>query len=138
MAHDQESILAGVMTKLTADQSAGTFYEAVGGRIYRTVAPPDKTEPLAVVSISDDAPDRYFSAADTFGTLNISIFGTRDASETTLQAIAAKLFTLLDGAALTISGHVGGQAWVENRGIPLHDNNRIQLVTLWGIAATAS
>lgn len=139
MAHDQESILAGLHAKLVASTGAGTFYEAVGGRIYRTVAPPDTTLPLALITVVDDTPDRYFGGVcDTEMQVNIALIGVRDHSETTLNAIAAKLFTLLDGAALTITGHVGGQAWVENRGIPTHDDSRIQLTTLWGIAATAA
>lgn len=138
MAHDQESILAGVIAKLTASQGSGTFYESVGGRIYRTIAPPDKAEALAVVSVVEDEPDRYFDGCDTFATLQISVFGARGSSETTVQAITKKLLDLLDGAALTITGHGGGQAWAENRGIPVHEDHRIQIVTIWGIAATAA
>jgi hypothetical protein len=138
VAHDQESILVGLVSKLTSVQTAGTFYEAVGGRIYRTIAPPDTEHPCCVISVVDDEPDRYFGAADTYMTVNISLIGLRDAGETALQGIAAKLFTLLETAALTITGHVGGQAWVENRGIPITEDHRIQLTTLWGIAATAA
>lgn len=136
MAHDQESILAGIISKLLTS-GAGTFAEAVGDRIYRTIAPANTTLPCAVVSVSDDSPDRYFGAADTFATINISIIGLRDASETTLEGIATKLMSY-DGAALTITGHVGGSMWVENRGIPIEDRYRIQLTTLWGVSATAA
>ena len=134
MAHDQESILAGIISKLLT-AGVGTFAEAVGNRVYRTIAPPDTSLPCAVVSVVDDPPDRYFGQADAFMTVNIAVIGARDASETTLQAILTKLFTY-DAAVLTVSGQGGASMWVENRGIPTEDRYRIQLTTLWGVAAT--
>lgn len=135
MAHNQEPILAGIISKLLTS-GAGTFAEAVGDRIYRTIAPADTTLPCAVVSVVDDPPDRYFGAADTFMVVNISVIGVKDASETTLEAILAKLFTY-DAAAITATGYGGASMWVENRGIPIEDRYRIQTTTLWGVAATA-
>lgn len=139
MAHDQEAMLAGIIAKLSVT-GAGTLYEAVNGRIYRTIAPNDNaTEPLVIVSVVDDPPDRYFStAADINAVINVSVYGARDLSETTMQGVNAKVITALENAAITISGHVGGLMWCQNRGIPIYDTARMQITTLWGIAATAT
>jgi hypothetical protein len=138
MAHDQEAMLAGIIAKLSVT-GVGTLYEAVNGRIYRTVAPSEDALPLVIVSVADDAPDRYFStAADILATINVSVFGKRDASETTLQGIAGKVITALENATITISGHVGGTMWIQNRGITIYDDSRVQITTLWGIAATST
>ena len=138
MAHDQEAMLTGIITALSVT-GAGTLHESVSGRIYRTAAPSEDALPLVIVSVADDTPDRYMpTSADIEATINISVYGKRDASETTLQAIAAKCIAALESVGITIAGHETGSMWIQNRGITLYDDSRVQITTLWGIQATAT
>jgi hypothetical protein len=114
MAHDVDALLDGVYDKLAAVQTAGTFYDDLGGRIYRHLAPDDAVEPLAVISLVTDLPERIFGNADINADVDITIHGLKGVSEAAVLAIHAKLLAF-DGDAITITGHAAGTWWVTDR-----------------------
>ena len=110
MAHDVDALLDGVYDKLAAVQTAGTFYDDLGGRIYRHLAPDDAVEPLAIITVITDLPDRFFSSADLDADVDVTIHGLKAVGEAAVLAIQKKLLAF-DGDAITVSGHTGG-TWV--------------------------
>lgn len=129
-------MMAGVQAKLVSVTSGGSFYDLVGGRIYRTEAPPDTAEALAIVTVVADPPVRYFGPSDNINAvIQIDIYGAKGVSETTTQAISTALVTLVDGAALTISGYNGASAYCIDRGLPTIEDQRVRIITQWRIVA---
>lgn len=134
MAHDPEAIMAGLVTKLTTDQTAGSLYEAVSGRVYRTEAPPDATEPLLVVSMIDDPVDNHFSGTDVIGDVAMTVWGDKGVSETTVRAIVKKLLAY-DGTTFVPTGFGDAQLECVNRGIVQMEDQRVGIITTWALYA---
>lgn len=114
MAHDVDALLDGVYDKLAAVQSSGTFYHDIGGRIYRHLAPDGAVEPLAIITLVTDLPDRIFGNADVDADVDVTLHGLKGKSEAVLLAIHKKLLAF-DGDAITIGSHTGGTWWVTDR-----------------------
>lgn len=132
----QKRLEDAVIAKLVADTGAGTVYEAVTGRIYLYEAPDSTTEPLIVVNVISDPPDRYFQGrVDTDAEVQIDIYG--DAEDQTLQDTNTKLFTALDNTTLTMSGHTANCQSID-RGFVAVIEKRMTITTRWRVIATAT
>ena len=129
----QKAMLDGILAKLTADQSAGTVYDDVGGRIFQDQAPQDATLPLLVYSIITDLPWRFFESVDIEVAIQIDLFG--DTGDQDLTTTNDRLFTLLDGAALTISGFTGAKMQNEERGVSSVEEDSIHIRSAWTLWA---
>lgn len=127
-----------IYTKLTAVQTSGTFYEAVGGRIWLEQAKQDEAFPFAVYSTSADVPYKYFTAPDDVELLfQMDLYA--DASTSTPEALIAindKLLTLLDRAAITMTGHVEAKVRVMDRGIVTREEDAHRVTSQWRLTAT--
>lgn len=132
----QAQLEDAVIAKLVADTGAGTFYEAVSGRIYLNQGPDSADESLAVVRVIVDVPDRYFAGkADTDAEVQIDIYGGEE--DMSLQTINTKLFTQLDNKALTMSGHTATCQCID-RGSADVTERRMTIQTRWRVIATAT
>lgn len=121
MAHDPESVMAGLVSTLAA---ASSFNSAVGGRIYRTLAPPDETEPLCVITRVADTPMHGFTTEDIELVLQFDLYGAKGTSETALWATQKLLLDALDGATITATNASGCNLVWNERGIPETDDQR--------------
>ena len=128
--------MTGLYVKLTTDQAAGSFYDDLTGRIYRTQGPDDASFPLCVFFVVSDTPPRFFgSREDIEADIQIDLLGVKGTSETALQATQNKLLTLLDNAALTITGFVGGTIQCNDRGSVDIEDQRPRITSLWTLTA---
>ncbi len=133
-------MLKGIIDKLTADQSAGTLYDDLGGTIFISQAKQDAPLPLLIVSIVADPPLRFFGANDIEAIIQIDLYGSRPEGSTSISQMSDKLFTLLDNAALTITGFVGAKMHCDERGVYTveEDSNRVRSEwRLWANVAPA-
>lgn len=135
MAHDPESVMAGLVAKLAA---ASSFNTAVGGRIYRTLAPPDETEPLLVITRVVDAPWVHFAGSDIQLGLQFDLYGAKGASETALWATQKLLLDALEGASITITNAVGGTLEWDERGVSETDDQRVRIRSGGTLYATST
>jgi hypothetical protein len=128
----------GLYTLLTTDQTANSFYDDLSGRIYAMQAPQDDTLPLCVFNILDDAPFRYGGTTnDIEATVQIDLWGSIGGGYDAISDINDKLFTVLDGQAVTITGFTGGQAFNLDRGAPTTEEDAIRILSRWRIWASA-
>lgn len=118
-------IYDGLYTKLTAVQTAGSLYAAVSGRIYDTQKPQGANLPCLVYRVVESPVTPYFGGKtlvtatvefDIFGPLGDSIPGGGNTYLQDVGEIEAKLFALLQGFDLTVTGHDRGQCTIKDHG----------------------
>lgn len=125
-----------INTKLTADQSASSFYDDVGGRISANEATDSKAYPHAIYTVVADVPARAFGGKrDIDAYVDIDLYGAKGA---TLHLTNNKLYTLLDNASVTITGFTGGVAQCLETGVVTYDDERMQITSRWRLQATES
>lgn len=130
----RSAIEDAINTKLTADQSAGSFYDDVTGRISANEATDSKAYPHAVYTVTSDVPARAFAGKrDIDATFDIDLFGAKGAS---LHLTNNKLYTLLDNASMTPTGFNGGVVQCLDSGIVTYDDERMQITSRWRLQAT--
>jgi len=111
-----QAIKSALYTKLTADQSAGTLYAAVGGRIYEEEGPDDAALPLMVYGVTSSPTSGLFDGEFfVVSTVMFTIYGHRRLGAAALGDIEAKLFTLLDSVALAPTGYDRGVVVCQDR-----------------------
>ena len=105
------ALAAGFAAKLTDDQTAGTFYDAVGGRIFEAVIPDQVADLPACRWIVVTSPQQNrLSGAAIDAELQVDIYGTTQAGSASLATAADLLVALLERQPLTIAGYNGAQA----------------------------
>lgn len=132
-----------VYTKLTADQTAGSFYDDVGGRIYMSQAPKDASLPLVVWSILGDVSPDFFSGTDLDATFQVDVWfpDRQDGSTTDADLITTndKLVTLLDRVTLTsVTNHGNVQTHLIDKGGIIREDDGHHIVSVWQIVGTVT
>ena len=101
-----QAIKTALYTKLTADQTAGSFYDDVGGRIYELEGKDDAALPLLAYDVtSTPVQGLYNGNVIIKSQVVLTLFGHRRLGAAALGAIEGKLFTLINQAALAPSGY---------------------------------
>lgn len=132
-----ESIVEALYAKLINDQSAGTFYAALSGRIYMLEAPQNATLPLCVITPIASTVDPYFDNKHSREALvQISLWGHHNDGLSALLDINTKLYALLQGSTFTPSGYDRALASCQDDGIESSEEDGIQVISEWLIEAT--
>jgi hypothetical protein len=101
-----QKLVNAIYTKLTADQTAGSLYDDVDGRIYYGLAPDDSALPLILIdlvyervenSMGGDRVDR--------ASFQIDIFGDIKSGVVSVGNMEIKLFDLIDSVTITATGY---------------------------------
>ena len=100
----QQALVDGIYSKLTAVTSSGTVYDDVGGRIYEGQGPHDAALPLLVFNLITDITDQHFGKDNIDTTVQFDIYGDRQLGSKAVRTTSDRLFTLLHGQSLTVSG----------------------------------
>lgn len=125
---------SAILAKLTADQSDGTLYSELSGRIHAKQLPNDREYPaMRFAVIADPMVMRLQSDARTID-VQFDIYGARNAMST-LEAINVLLRGLLHRATLTITGFSGGQTRALDWGIPVKEPDVSRITTRYRIFA---
>lgn len=118
------AFMDGLYTKLTASTGAGTFYEAVGGRINNGFAKEKETLPYFTMLPVVGTPERHMGAPVSLEVLvQMDIWSAIGLGPKAAQDIEAKLYTLLEGFALTVSGFDRGVVTFTSRGAAAVDED---------------
>jgi hypothetical protein len=127
-----------LQAKLIADTSEGTFYDAVGGRIYQAEAPENLTSyPYCVWQfLGSDQLRCYGSVMMHVANIQFDLYGTKVAGITALGDIETKLFTLLEGVSLTPTGFDRGKVLFTRRGETTIDEDAIRVMSEATITGT--
>jgi hypothetical protein len=111
------AMMVGLQTKLTADQTAGSLYDAVGGRISQGYEKQEQNLPYITFLPIVGTPERHMGGATSLEALvQFDIWGDIDLGPKAVQDIEVKLYSLLEGFALTVSGFDRGLVTFTSRG----------------------
>lgn len=127
-----------IKDRFEADQSAGSFYTAVGGRIRQARADDNQaTFPYAVWEITNNPVVRYFEAADDFdAVVEVRIHAERDGGIDALDDVFDKLFTDLDGKSLSPTGYANGGIQCIEMGTTSIDDDAVANRSTWRMYAS--
>jgi hypothetical protein len=83
-----------------------SFYTAIGGRLYKIIAPQNALLPYCVYWIVAESPDYTFSTVTEDIVLRFDLFddGNVNSSSTTIETNYGYLISLYDDCKLTVSG----------------------------------
>ena len=111
-----QAIKTALYTKLVADQTAGTLYAAVGGRIYEAEGPDDAALPLLTYDVTSSPVAGLFDdEIIVVSTVNFTIFGHRRLGAAAIGDIEDKLFSLIESVALAPTGYDRGVVVCQDR-----------------------
>jgi len=140
MPNDQE-IAAAIHARLVSDQTAGSFFDDLGGLIYEAQARQDKAMPLCVFTIISMRPYLAFADSDDRdGDLQIDIFHKRTAKggPRAVRALNDKLITLLDRQSIAVEGYSKVTVFCTDRGTPQVEEDLFRQMSQWIISASAA
>lgn len=101
-----QAIKTALYTKLTADQSAGSFYDDVGGRIFEMEGQDDSALPLVVYDVTSTPVEGLYNGNVVVKSqVVLTLYGHRRLGAAALGAIEDKLFTLVNQVTLAPSGY---------------------------------
>jgi hypothetical protein len=134
-------ILTTIYNKLTAVQTVGSLFLAVGGRIYQLEGPQGSGMPLLVYAISNEDTTTFMSSAtQSMHTLDcaFTFYFKPDSSVVTAMAAEALLFSLLHKASMTPSdvSYSTIESICVSRGVPTINVDSIVIDTTYRIFAT--
>jgi hypothetical protein len=125
---------------LISDQAVGSFYEGVSGRIYETQAPINATLPLAVFALVTSTVDKAFGGADIKrATIQVDIYGSRlvgAGSAADVGALNARLFSLIQGATISVVNHDRGVVLCSNEGARMIEEDAVRITSEWTVDLT--
>tara|TARA_R100000655_G_C2992688_1_gene193333 strand:+ start:2439 stop:2852 length:414 start_codon:yes stop_codon:yes gene_type:complete len=101
-----QAVKTALYTKLTTDQSAGSLYTAVGGRIFELQGSDDEALPLLTYEVtSTPVAGLYNGTVIEKSQVILTIYGHRRLGSAAIGDIEAKLFTLLNQTTLAPTGY---------------------------------
>lgn len=104
MSATAQDIVNALYTKLTADTSAGSLYDSVGGRMYHGEAPPSASLPLLIYNVIDNPVLHNYGNTTQQMLVQFDIYGKKLLGAAALGSIEAKLIALLDKVAIAPTG----------------------------------
>ena len=101
-----QAIKTALYTKLTTDQSAGSLYDDVGGRIYELEGQDDASLPLLTYEVSSTPVEGLYNGTIMLkAQVIVTLYGHRRLGSAALGSIEDKLFTLLNSGTLAPTGY---------------------------------
>lgn len=110
-----QAIINALREKLEFDQSAGSLYTALGGRIYNTIAPQNAALPLMVLNFGPDTDDRNFGSVTHRMSVQIDLYGSLFDGQAALGDIETLLYNLLFNATISPVGYDRGKCTFDSR-----------------------
>lgn len=130
-----QAILEALKTKLYASQGVGTFYAAVGGRIYQDQPKPNELMPFAVFTSQGDEITHYMGGVEAHKVIvSIDLYGKKDLGWEVLGDIEELLYDLLDQTTLTVYDR--GVVLTINRGARTVEDDAFRVTDEFSIEAT--
>ncbi len=133
----QIDLYDAIFGKLTADQTPGSFFDDLGGRINLHEGPQDEVLPRANFTVVTDIRQRFFDGNDILATFQLDIYNDAEAStQEALLAIHEKALTLLDAQAITMANHSNAQVFVDDKGTLVKEEDAWRITSQWRVMAS--
>lgn len=134
----------GFYTKLTSDQTGGSFYDrladstvaASGKALWEGQAPEDEALPCAVYQLITATPDSSFEDDNIEAEIQVDIYGESRLGMKSVGQINDQLYALLHRKTLTVSGFNFAQTTVIDRGQRIPEDDEVNRITSrWRLVA---
>lgn len=114
----QTALSKAISDALSADQTAGTLYDNVGGRLRWIVGESELDLPMMTWQFLGDVPEDFFNAADDLQDVSVQfdIYTDRNSGPDANDAIREKAHALLHRVRLTATGYGEVQSWIDDKG----------------------
>jgi hypothetical protein len=116
-----QKLVNSIYSRLTTDQTSGSLYDDVGGRIYYGKAPDDSALPAIIIDLVNEKTTNamaggYGDRVDT-ASFQIDIYGDIKIGVVSVGNIEIKLFNLLDSVTLSATdyNHVSVECTTRNQ-----------------------
>jgi len=111
-----QAIKTALYTKLTADTSAGSLYDLLGGRIYELEGKDDVDLPLLVYEVTSSPVQGLYNGNIIIKSqLMVTLYGHRRLGSAAIGTIEDKLYDTLSDATLAPTGYDRGVVVVLDR-----------------------
>ena len=133
-----QTIANALNAKLRSDQSSGSFYDDLGGRIYESEAQHDDSLPLCVWQvITNEALHLLANSDDLKLRLQISVLTKRVDGSHTCRNAHDKLVSLLNRKTLIADGWSAVSVLLSDGGAPQINEDAYTQLSNWQIIASA-
>jgi hypothetical protein len=134
-----QAIKTAIYTKLTADQTAGTLYAAVGGRIFENEGQDDSALPLLVYEVTSSATSNVMTGdKEIVQAVATLLYGHKRLGSAALGSIEGKLYSLLNGISMTTTGYDRGVVLATSRDIRQNFEDVLSSQSVYRIEATST
>lgn len=136
-----QAILDALHAKLVADQSAGTFYDDVGGRIYQGQGPNNVALPYCEFDSVGVEPEVFMDQGGTgprtqTADVQIDLYGNTDDGPKALGDVEQKLYDLLEKASISPTGSDRGVVRCSIRMLRVVEEDAYRITDQFTIQAT--
>jgi hypothetical protein len=132
-----QAIKTALYVKLTADQTAGSLYDSVGGRIYEAEGASETTLPLLVYEVtSTDTAQTMGNDEIVDAIVTITIWGHKSKGLAELGAIEGKLYSLLKSSDISPTGYDRGRVIASSRDVRLVVDDVVSSQSVYKVTAT--
>lgn len=125
-------------TAFQAKLCSGAVAAAVRSRVYDTQAPLRSVMPLIVWAVDNGTPWDVAARQNVDMGITLAIWVGRAGGATAARNIADKVYTLLHGASLTVSGMSGVTIGCVDRGLETVIDDAIVHESAWNIVGTTN
>lgn len=133
-----KAVVDAIKTRLYLDQTAGSVYDAVSGRIYHLQSPENGTLPLIVFGVASSSPSPNFDGSTT-ETLRVEFTVYSQAFESGAAAalgIDDKLLACLEGQILAPTGYDRLTVRCEQRGAASMVEDAVSVTSVYRCVGT--
>ena len=134
-----QAIKTAIYTKLTADQTAGTLYAAVGGRIFENEGQDDSALPLLVYEVTSSTTSNVMDGKEIVQSVaTFTLYGHKRLGTAALGSIEGKLYSLLNGLSMTTTGYDRGVVLATSRDVRQNFDDVLSSQSVYRIEATST
>ena len=127
-----QDVVKAFYDQLISDQTSGSFYDRVSGRIYELEGPTNAALPLAVFSlITSPYADTFDGSSVKDYTFQVDIYGRKRAGMSAAGAINTALFTLLDRQTITVPNNDDGLVRCLIQGVRTVEDDAVRIRSEW-------
>ena len=134
-----QAIKTAIYTKLTDDQTAGTLYAAVGGRIFENEGQDDSALPLLVYEVTSSATSNMMGGKEILQAIaTFTLYGHKRLGNAALGALEDKLYNLLNDAELTTTGYDRAVVLATSRDVRQNFDDVLSSQSVYTLEATST
>ena len=133
----QDNVYNGIYDLLVNDQTSGSFYDDLTGRIYQDFAPQNATLPFCTFAITSDPQLSTLGSNHLTATVECQVWGTLAGGPNAVRDTNDKLTALLHKGSITVTGFSNVTMHAEDIGTAERIEDAVFISSLYEITGSA-